>query len=169
MVKYNINNNNLIFQFICWTINLNSNKFNFLNTENKIDISKMNQFSISINSAYAIFDSKLLTWIPKSENIYYDSFDFISSNPIKFDNLGSKKVSKIFCNNQICHIITDEGLIYSWGNDREKYGVLGLGNNYNIILPTLNTNFYIKKRIIDIYLFYKHFVVLYIFINLYSL
>ena len=128
----------------------------------------MNQFSISINSAYAIFDSKLLTWIPKSENIYCDSFDFISSNPIKFDNLGSKKVSKIFCNNQICHIITDEGLIYSWGNDREKYGVLGLGNNYNIILPTLNTNFYLKKRIIDFSLSEKHCVALDICNNLYS-
>ena len=63
----------------------------------------MNQFSISINSAYAIFNSKLLTWIPKTENIYYDSFDFISSQPIQFDNLGSKKVAKIYCNNQICH------------------------------------------------------------------
>ena len=128
----------------------------------------MNQFSISINSAYAIFDSKLLTWIPKSENIYYDSFDFISSNPIKFDNLGSKKVSKIFCNNQICHIITDEGLIYSWGNDREKYGILGLGNNYNITLPTLNTNFFLKKRIIDFSLSEKHCVALDISNNLYS-
>ena len=128
----------------------------------------MNQFSISINSAYAIFDSKLLTWIPKSENIYYDSFDFISSNPIKFDNLGSKKVSKIFCNNQICHIITDEGLIYSWGNDREKYGILGLGNNYNVTLPTLNTNFFLKKRIIDFSLSEKHCVALDISNNLYS-
>ena len=115
----------------------------------------MNQFSISINSAYAIFNSKLLTWIPKTENIYYDSFDFISSQPIQFDNLGSKKVAKIYCNNQICHTITEEGLIFSWGNDREKYGILGLGNNYIITSPTLNENL-LKKKIINLSLSEKH-------------
>lgn len=115
----------------------------------------MHQFSISINCAYAIFDSKLFAWIPETENIYYDSFDFISSNPIQFDNLGSKKVSKIYCNTQICHIITEEGQVYSWGNDREKYGILAMGDNYYISSPILNSNF-IGKRIIDLSISEKH-------------
>jgi alpha-tubulin suppressor-like RCC1 family protein len=53
------------------------------------------------------------------------------------------------------HSISDDGLVYSWGNDRDRSGVLGLGFNYNQPTPLLNTNF-ANKRIIDISLSEKH-------------
>ena len=96
-----------------------------------------------------------MAWVPETENIYFDSFDFISSNPIAFDNLGVKKVAKIFCNINVCHVITEEGTVYSWGNDREKYGTLAMGNNYYITSPTLNNNFD-GKKILDLSIGEKH-------------
>lgn len=96
-----------------------------------------------------------MAWVPETENIYFDSFDFISSVPISFANLGMKKVSKIFCNINICHVITEEGNVYSWGNDREKYGVLGMGDGYYFTSPVLNKNFG-GKKIIDLSIGEKH-------------
>lgn len=66
-----------------------------------------------------------------------------------------KKIIKIFCNNQVVHSITEEGLVFSWGNDRDKTGILGLGYTYNQSFPLLNTNF-TNKRITDISLSNKH-------------
>ena len=62
---------------------------------------------------------------------------------------------KLYCNDSVIHSIADDGLIYSWGNDREKTGILGLGFNYNQQKPILNTNF-AGKKIIDMSLSQKH-------------
>lgn len=62
---------------------------------------------------------------------------------------------KIACNNYVVHAISDEGQVFSWGNDREKLGVLGLGLTYNQQSPILNLNFS-NKKIIDISLSEKH-------------
>ena len=69
--------------------------------------------------------------------------------------MGTKKIIKIICNNNVIHSISDDGQVYSWGNDRDKYGTLGLGLNYNQQTPILNTNFS-NKRIIDISISEKH-------------
>jgi alpha-tubulin suppressor-like RCC1 family protein len=53
------------------------------------------------------------------------------------------------------HSISDDGQVYSWGNDREKYGTLGLGLNYNQPTPLLNGGF-ANKKIIDISMSEKH-------------
>ncbi len=53
------------------------------------------------------------------------------------------------------HSITDDGGVYSWGNDRDKFGILGLGYTYRQDSPILNTNF-LNKRIVDISLSEKH-------------
>lgn len=62
---------------------------------------------------------------------------------------------KIACNNFVVHAVSDDGQVYSWGNDREKNGVLGLGLNYNQPSPILNLNFS-NRKIIDISLSEKH-------------
>lgn len=59
----------------------------------------------------------------------------------------------------VIHAVSDDGQVYSWGNDREKHGVLGLGLNYNQQTPILNLNFS-NKKIIDISLSEKHAVAL---------
>ncbi len=58
----------------------------FLNTKAKYEINKLYHFSFSINCAYAIFDSHLVAWIPDSENIYFDSLEFLRKNPIDFNS-----------------------------------------------------------------------------------
>jgi alpha-tubulin suppressor-like RCC1 family protein len=73
---------------------------------------------------------------------------------IKLD-FGTKKIIKIFCNELVIHSIADDGNVYSWGNDRYKTGILGLGTLYNQITPTINKNFN-NKKIIDISMSEKH-------------
>ena len=53
------------------------------------------------------------------------------------------------------HSIGDDGNVYSWGNDREKSGILALGFTYNQKTPLLNTNF-ANKKITQISLSEKH-------------
>ena len=53
------------------------------------------------------------------------------------------------------HSITDDGLVFSWGNDRDKTGILGLGYTYNQSTPLLNTNF-ANKKIKEISISEKH-------------
>ncbi len=47
---------------------------------------KLSHFSFSLNSCYAIFDNHILTWIPKSQNIYFDALEFLSFDPIEFNS-----------------------------------------------------------------------------------
>jgi alpha-tubulin suppressor-like RCC1 family protein len=89
----------------------------------------MNQLNLIVRNSYL------------TKNLYID--------------FGTKKISKIFCNNQVMHSISDDGMVYSWGNDREKTGILGLGYTYNQATPLLNTNF-ANKKIVEISLSEKH-------------
>jgi alpha-tubulin suppressor-like RCC1 family protein len=66
-----------------------------------------------------------------------------------------KKIIKIFSNNHVIHSITDEGVVFSWGIDRNKTGILGLGYTYNQPSPLLNTNF-ANKKIKEISMSEKH-------------
>jgi alpha-tubulin suppressor-like RCC1 family protein len=70
-------------------------------------------------------------------------------------DLGSKKIKKIVCNNDVIHSISEDGQVFSWGNDRNRTGLLALGLNYNQQSPVLNTNFS-NRKIIDISLSEKH-------------
>ena len=53
------------------------------------------------------------------------------------------------------HSIADDGNVYSWGNDRERTGILGLGTCYQQATPMLNTNF-MNRKILEISLSEKH-------------
>ncbi len=46
-------------------------------------------------------------------------------------------------------MITTQGNLFSWGEDLKKSGILGLGYNFSIKEPTLNSNL-INRKIIDI-------------------
>ncbi len=70
-------------------------------------------------------------------------------------DFGIKKISKIFCNKVVIHAITDEGTVFSWGNDKERTGVLALGQCYQQATPVLNSNF-LNKRVTQISLSEKH-------------
>ena len=53
------------------------------------------------------------------------------------------------------HSIADDGNVYSWGNDKEKTGILGLGSCYMQATPLLNT-YFVNRKIIDISLSERH-------------
>ena len=94
-------------------------------------------------------------WIPKTKNIYDDDYKFLYEYPINYSNI-SRRLRKIICNNEICHAITENGLVFSWGNDIYHKGTLGLGNNiFQVNTPVLN-KYLSKERIFDISLSEEH-------------
>ena len=63
---------------------------------------------------------------------------------------------KIVCNNEICHAITETGLVFSWGNDIHHKGTLGLGENiYQVNTPVMN-KYLSNNKIFDISLSEDH-------------
>ena len=122
----------------------------------------MQHFSFCINCAYAVFDSHLLTWMPSSKNLFHDSFEFLSSMPVEYSSIfyiykdiGKYKIKKIYCNHSVVHGISDDGNIFSWGEDINKIGILGLGMIYNQSKPLLN-KFFINKKITSISMSENH-------------
>ena len=94
-------------------------------------------------------------WIPKTKNIYDDDYNFLYEYPINYSNI-SRRLRKIVCNNDICHAITENGLVFSWGNDLYHKGTLGLGNNiFQVNTPVLN-KYLSKVKIFDISLSEEH-------------
>ena len=67
--------------------------------------------------------------IPKTKNLYDDNIEYLSNNPITFENIGIKKIKMIICNTNICHAITESLITFSWGNDIYHKGLFGLGEN----------------------------------------
>jgi hypothetical protein len=53
------------------------------------------------------------------------------------------------------HAIAEDGYIYSWGEDTNKTGILGLGKIYNQTRPHLNDNL-LNKRITSVSMSGKH-------------
>lgn len=53
---------------------------------NKNNIKKIHSIAFSINGAYIIFDNQFLAWIPKTENLYFDSLDYLYKEPIEFNS-----------------------------------------------------------------------------------
>ena len=94
-------------------------------------------------------------WIPKTKNIYDDDYQFLYEYPINYSNI-NRRLRKIICNNEICHAITENGLVFSWGNDFYHKGTLGLGDNiFQVNTPVLN-KYLSKVRVFDISLSEEH-------------
>ena len=53
---------------------------------NRYEINKLTHFSFSINGCYAIFEGRILAWIPPSQNLYFDSLEFLQYEPIELDS-----------------------------------------------------------------------------------
>ena len=134
-----LNNKILKFkQFIFYSIAKDLKTQNFI-TKNTTDLSELTSFSFSINNTYALYEKNFLAWIPKTQNLYDDSLEYLSNTPISYPNLGFNKIKKIICNNNVCFAITESLITFSWGNDIEKKGLLGLGENiFHIKNPKLN-------------------------------
>ena len=119
------------------------------------EFSSLYSFAFSINNAYAIYDNQLSAWIPKLKNIYEDDYQFLYEYPINYSNI-NRRLRKIICNNEICHAITETGLVFSWGHDIYHNGTLGLGDDiYQVNTPVINK--YLSKNLIfDISLSEEH-------------
>ena len=142
-------------QFLFFTENKQLNIPHFLSKPVFTEFSSLYSFAFSINNAYAIYDNQLSAWIPKTKNIYDDDYQFLYEYPINYSNI-NRRLRKIICNNEICHAITENGLVFSWGNDSYHKGTLGLGDNiYQVNTPVLN-KYLSKVRIFDISLSEDH-------------
>ena len=76
-----------------------------------------------------------MTWIPISQNLYDDNLEYLNSSPIYYSNFGKKKIKLICCNTNICHAITENLNVFSWGIDYERFGLLGMGKKYQNKIP----------------------------------
>ena len=87
--------------------------------------------------------------------MYEDDYQFLYEYPINYSNI-NRRLRKIICNNEVCHAITETGLVFSWGHDIYHKGTLGLGDNiYQVNTPVLNK--YLSKHLIfDISLSEEH-------------
>jgi alpha-tubulin suppressor-like RCC1 family protein len=81
-----------------------------------------------------------VTWIPISQNLYDDNLEYLNSSPIYYSNFGKKKIKLICCNTNICHAITENLNVFSWGIDYERFGLLGMGKKYQNKIPVFNKN-----------------------------
>ena len=101
------------------------------------------------NSSSLITDNSIITY---NTNSNYDS-SFKSAYPTINDSFFQIKINlikKIVCNDNIIHILTNNGLLYSMGNDYQNYGILGMGDLvYEIKDLTLN-NFFLNCRLKNI-------------------
>ena len=66
------------------------------------------------------------------------------------------KITKIACNTDVCHAITEEGVVFSWGNDSQRKGLLALGEGVFTIKTPKYNNFLSSVRIKDISLSETH-------------
>ena len=55
---------------------------------------------------------------------------------------------------RVIHAITQNGEVFSWGEDTQNYGILGMGKILTQSKPVKNTNF--RQKIYDIALGEKH-------------
>jgi alpha-tubulin suppressor-like RCC1 family protein len=65
------------------------------------------------------------------------------------------KIKHIACNKEVCHAISEDGQLYSWGDDSKQLGVLGLGYTNKTKIPAINSNL-LNKRIVSISMSDKH-------------
>lgn len=88
----------------------------------------------------------------------FDLNDYISikltKKTISFE--GNKTVKKLVCNDKVVHFITSDGRLYSFGEDTEKLGYLGLGGLISVSSPYLNPNLS-NCNLIDISISETHF------------
>lgn len=50
------------------------------------NIKKLHSLAFSINCAYVIYDNNFNAWIPQTENLYFDSLDYLFEEPIEFNS-----------------------------------------------------------------------------------
>ena len=75
-----------------------------------------------------------------------------------FSKIQLKQIKKIVSNEKVYHVLTNEGLLYSFGNDYENFGILGMGNLINKISELSLNNFFQNNRIANISICEKYTV-----------
>jgi hypothetical protein len=49
-------------------------------------------------------------------------------------------ITDVCCNDFAAHFLSEDGMIYTMGRDTKKYGILGLGTQYEMANPCPNNN-----------------------------
>ena len=81
---------------------------------------------------------------------------FLQSEPRQFSTLKNIKISSICCNNMVAFFLSEDGVLYSYGNDLgNSFGILGLGEVYHQSSPTPVRSLF-DQRIKQISIGYSH-------------
>lgn len=127
---------------------LNS-KFEHQNEINLDQECRIKNYVHSNEQSFILIDTERNGVIYKMENIIN------KSKNLSYQINLTVKITKIACNDSVAHMISQEGVLLSFGDDFKKQGILGLGYTYQVKEPIVNTNL-AKKRIIDISVSEKH-------------
>ena len=80
------------------------------------------------------------------------SLNFLESDPRTFGGLKSIKISSLSCNNAVAIFLSEDGTLYSEGNDLlNKFGILGVGEIYSLTSPSpISTLFDHRIKLISV-------------------
>lgn len=107
----------------------------------RIELPKNNSiksFTLRENAAFAVTETgDLYYWgsfCEKSEDakaFFVQSLQFLHNDPKSFGGLVNIRISSLSCNNSLAIFLSDDGTLYSYGDDTaNKNGLLGLGEVY---------------------------------------
>lgn len=94
--------------------------------------------SLRNNAVFAISEKgELFYWgsfcekDEKESTFYMKSLHFLQNEPKRFGGLLNVRISSVSCNNSLAIFLSEDGTLYSYGNDsKHKFGILGLGDIY---------------------------------------
>jgi len=91
-------------------------------------------FILQENCAYAISESgQVFIWgnLSKPESNFIQTLNFLQIPPIKLSKLQNIRISHMACNNSVALFLSEDGTLYSYGEDTLKFGLLGHGEVYS--------------------------------------
>ena len=92
-----------------------------------LHLQKIKYYIKYYSSSALITENSIITY--KNNSNYDSSFNCpISSIENSFSDIQINHIKKIVSNDNVMHMITNEGLLYSIGKDYNNFGILGMGN-----------------------------------------
>jgi hypothetical protein len=99
-----------------------------------------------------------ITKLGEDKLVSFDLREYLSRGSLETTKIITQNVSvrKLVCNDSVVHFISNgESRLFSFGNDFQKLGLLGLGEIKSISSPQINPNL-ANSRIVDISLSQTH-------------
>ena len=99
------------------------------------------QFVLKENIAFAVSTTgSVYIWgsiIGKEEKeaSFVKTLSFLHTTPRLIETIRNLKISAVSCNQSLAILLSDDGCLFSFGRDQDKYGLLGLGEVFEANNP----------------------------------